>query len=233
MRFVRVAVRMMAAYFNSTSETIRWHNSLPEGSLRVWRLHSCCAAVSPRVPALGKLRFDSGERHSYRQCERCKRMPLYVQCPNRRSTVVHQIRSVLFLADVSLSRVFPASSLFQCLVPNVRVAPPASMEVRGEDDELLSFVLRSREAPHLLSTEGALQHEASVTECSSALTYLQFQAFEILVEAQGTNISAEDQCWFADAGAGYVETVQESHAQSVQGPVARLGHRARQFTGGD
>ena len=145
MRFVRVAVRMMAAYFNSTSETIRWHNSLPEGSLRVWRLHACCAAVSPRVAALGKLRFDCGVRQRYRQRERCKRMPLYVQCANRRSTVVHQIRSVLFLGDVSLSRVLPAFSLFQCLVPCLRVASPPSMEVRGENGELLSFVLRSRE----------------------------------------------------------------------------------------
>ena len=50
--------------------------------------------------------------------------------------------------------------------------------------------------PHQSSTEGALQHEASVT----AHTFLQVQAFEILVESQGTNISGEDQCWFADAG---------------------------------
>ena len=117
MRFVRVAVRMMAAYFNSTSETIRWHNSLPEGSLRVWRLHACCAAVIPRVAAFGKLRFDSRVRHRYRQCERCKRMLFHFQCADRKSTTAHQIRSALCLADVPLSRVFLASSLLQCLVP--------------------------------------------------------------------------------------------------------------------
>ena len=138
-------VRIMAAYFNSTSETMRRHNFLPRGSLQDWRMHACCAAGNPLVRALGKLLFDSRVRQRYRQRERCKRMPLYVQCANRRSTVVHQIRSVLFLGDVSLSRVFRAFSLFQCLVPCVRVAPPPSMEVRGEDDELLSFVLRSRE----------------------------------------------------------------------------------------
>ena len=144
MRFVLVAVRMMAAYFNSTSETIRWHKSLPEGSLRVWRLHVCCAAVSPRVPALGKLRFDCRVRQRYRQCERCTRMPLYVQCANRRSSCSSDPigsfpRRRFFVSSV------PSVSLFQCFVPCMRVASPPSMEVRGEDGELLSFVLRSRE----------------------------------------------------------------------------------------
>ena len=81
--------------------------------------------------------------------------------------------------------------------------------------------------------KGTLQHEASVIGCSSAQTLVHLQEFEILLEVQGTNISGQDQCGFADAGAGYVETVKESHVQSMQGPVARLGHRARQFTGGD
>ena len=84
-------------------------------------------------------------------------------------------------------------------------------------------------APHQSSTEGTLQHETSVTGCSSAQTFLQFQAFEILLEAQGTNISGDNQCWFADAGT----LTQESHVQSMQGPVARIRHRTRQFTGGD
>ena len=110
-------VRIMAVYFNSTSETMRRHNFLPRGSLQDWRMHACCAAGNPLVRALGKLLFDTRVRERYRQCERCKRMPFYFECADRKSTTAHQIRSTLCLADVSLSRVLLASSLFQCLVP--------------------------------------------------------------------------------------------------------------------
>ena len=145
MRFVRVAVRMMAAYFNSTSETIRWHNSLPKGSLRVWRLHACCAAVSPRVPRLGKLRstveYVKGT-DSVNGASACLFM-FNVQIGGAQLF----IRSDRFFSSVTFLclELFRAFSLFQCLVPCVRVASPPSMEVRGEDGELLSFVLHSRE----------------------------------------------------------------------------------------
>ena len=74
MRFVPVAVRMMAPQKPSGGTTFS-----PEGSLLVWRMQACCAAGTPRVPPLGKLRVDSGVRPRYRQCERCKRLLLHVQ----------------------------------------------------------------------------------------------------------------------------------------------------------
>ena len=62
----------------------------------------CTLAVQQAIRACPPLKSyvsTVGVRLEYSNCERCKRMPLYFQCADRRSTVVHQIP---FFASLTL-----------------------------------------------------------------------------------------------------------------------------------